>query len=457
MSRESNLFFQKDFTAAELAERRRRVMASMAGGLAVVAGAPEVPGFDPIRQDNDFYYLTGVEVSHAYLMLDAAVGRSVIYLPPRNEKHEASDGPTLSDEDAAFVLERTGIEEVRPITRLIADVSHRTSPLWVMRAPAENARQCQDSLRHYAKSRLADPLDGQLSREQHLLARLAQLSPKADLRDLSPIVHGLRLIKSPAEVEVMRAAGRITALATMEAMKATRPGVFEYQLGAVAEYVYQANGSRGVGYRPIVANGENIPMMHYWRNNAPCRDGELVLFDCAPDYNYYTSDIGRMWPVNGKYSEQQRELYGFVLQHHAVLLDLIRPGRTRDEVLAEAAEKMRAVVEGTSWSKAIYKQGAQKLLESKRPLSHAVGMAVHDSAGWADRPMPPGLVFAVDPELLIPEENLYIRVEDTVLVTETGIENLTAECPREMDEVEQFMKQPGLLQNFPPVHVNPGR
>ncbi|HUO09705.1 MAG TPA: aminopeptidase P N-terminal domain-containing protein [Phycisphaerae bacterium] len=457
MSRDDTLFFQKDFAAAELKERRRRVMAAVGSGIAVLVSGTEIPGFDPVRQDNDFYYLTGVEVPHAYMTMDAGTNRSILYLPPRDEKHEKSDGPTLSDEDGEFVLSRTGIDEVRPISRLVADLSGVDGELWIPRAPAEGIRQCQDTLRHYHKAILADPLDGRLSRETHLMARLAQISPRASFRNLSPIIHRLRLIKSAAEAQVMRISGNLTAKATIEAIKTTRPGIYEFQLGAVADYIFLVNGSRSGGYRPIIATAGNIWMMHYWRNNTQLRAGDLVLFDYAPDYNYYTSDIGRMWPVNGKYSPLQRELYGFVLKHHAALLDAIKPGRTKDEVLADAAAQLRPVVEATRWSKPIYKAAALNLLQSKRPLSHGVGMPVHESDEWASRPIEPGLVFAVDPELVVPEEQLYIRVEDTVLVTSTGVENLTAACPREMDAVEELMTQGGMLQNHPPVHTNPGR
>jgi Xaa-Pro aminopeptidase len=255
----------------------------------------------------------------------------------------------------------------------------------------------------------------------------------------------------------MRISARLTALATIEAMKATRPGVYEFQLGALADYFFLINGAQGAGYRPIIATARNIFMMHYWRNNAALQDGELVLFDYAPDYNYYTSDIGRMWPVNGRYSPLQRELYGFVLKHHEALLQGIRPGRYKRDILAEAAEAMKPVIESTRWSKPHYKSAACKLLESPRPLSHGVGMPVHESTSWAEHPIEPGLVFAVDPELVIPEEELYIRVEDTVLVTSTGIENLTDSCPRDMDTVERLMRETGILQNHPPIQTNPGR
>ena len=454
--RAASLPFQKDFSAQELIARRQKIAAAMGTGLAVLAGATDVPGFDPIRQNNDFYYLTGVEVPHAYLTLDGQTGKSVLYLPPRDEKHEKTDGPSLSDEDGAFVRHRTGIDEVRPISRLVGDVTG-LSQIWLIRAPGEGPRQCQDTLRHYHQQISADPLDARPSRETHLLATLARLSPKADFRDLSPIVHRLRLIKSPAEIAVMRKAARLSALACTEAMKATRPGIFEFQLGALANYFFQINGAQGEGYRPIIATGPNIFMMHYWRNNAPLQSGDLVIFDHAPDFNYYTSDIGRMWPVNGKYSALQRELYGFVLEHHRTLLSIIRPGKTKDEVLQEAAQRLRPVAENWKWSKPIYKSGALALLESKRPLSHGVGMSVHEATAWDTAPMQPGLVFAVDPELVVPEEQIYIRVEDTVAVTETGIENLTIDAPREMDEVEKIIGRDGILERFSPMMNNPSR
>jgi Xaa-Pro aminopeptidase len=454
--RQASLPFQKDFTADEFIARRKKVASAMGSGIAILAAATEVPGFDFVRQSNNFYYLTGVETPHAYVTLDGGTGRCVLYLPPLDEKHEKTDGPTLSDQDGEFVLSRTGIDEVRPIGRLIGDLTSLRT-IWTIEAPAEGSRQCQDTLRHYQKRIAADPLDGRSSREANLKSRLAALSPEAEFRDLSEIVHRERLIKSPAEIEVMRKAARLTALACTEAMKATSPGIFEFQLAATADYYFQINGAQGAGYRPIIATGANIWMMHYWRNNSALKYGELVIFDYAPDFNYYTSDIGRMFPVNGKYSPLQQELYGFVLEHHKTLLSLICAGRTKDEVLLEAAAKLRPVVEQRQWSKSIYKSAALALLESKRPLSHGVGMAVHEATSWDTGPMQSGLVFAVDPELVVPEEQIYIRVEDTVVVTDIGIENLTFSAPMEMDDVEKIMNQPNPLSSFPAVMNNPSR
>jgi len=228
--------------------------------------------------------------------------------------------------------------------------------------------------------------------------------------------------------------------AAVAAMKETAAGMFEYQLQAPAEAVYLDGGARGGSYRPIIAAGKNIWMMHYWRNNSKLNDGDLVLFDYAPDLGNYTSDIGRMWPVNGRFGVEQREVYGFVVEYHKVLLSLIRAGKMAEEVLREAGEKMRPRI-GKWFSKEVYREGAGKLLESKRPLSHGVGMAVHEAEKWQERPMEEGLVFAVDPEFVVPELKLYVRCEDTVVVTRGGCENLTGDAPVDIELIEAVARR----------------
>ena len=186
-------------------------------------------------------------------------------------------------------------------------------------------------------------------------------------------------------------------------MRATRPRVYEYHLAAIADYIYAVAGTRGGGYRPIVASGANIWHPHYFRNSAPLEPGELVLMDYAPDVGNYTSDIGRMWPVDGKYRPWQRELYGFVVEYHKTLLELIRPGLTAQQIHAEAAARMRPVIEARRWSKPSFRQGAEGMLQFAGHLSHGVGMAVHDVGDYKARPLEPGVVFALDPQMWVPE------------------------------------------------------
>ena len=176
--------------------------------------------------------------------------------------------------------------------------------------------------------------------------------------------------------------------------------------------------------------------------------------DYAPDVGNYTCDIGRMWPVNGRYSDVQRELYGFVVQYHKILLRLIRPGLTTDQIYRAAESEATPIVESTNWSKPIYRKAAQDVLTYDRHLTHPVGMAVHDVGEYRDRPMQSGVVLALDPQMWVPDEQLYIRVEDTVVITDTGVENLTDAAPLELDDVEQIMKEPGVYELRPQLLVS---
>jgi len=288
-----------------------------------------------------------------------------------------------------------------------------------------------------------------------LTAVLARLVPSAAIHDLSPILGAMRQIKSPAEISLMRRAGGLTALAVAEAIRSTAPNLLEGQLGAVAEYVFQLNGASGGGYRPIIACGKNIWNMHYYRNNCRLAAGDLVLMDYAPDCSCYTSDIGRMWPVSGTYEAWQRELYGFVVDYHLLLLDLIAPGKTGVEICRQAAEKLLPTVERTHWSRPSFAEAARTLLQSGKPFTHGVGMAVHDGPRYQEHLLRPGTVFALDPQLWVPSEKLYTRVEDTVVVTERGVENLTENCPHSLDKIEQLMTQPGMIQSRPDLMLGP--
>ena len=190
----------------------------------------------------------------------------------------------------------------------------------------------------------------------------------------------------------------------------------------------------------ITASGtENINNMHYYRNTRRLADGELVLMDYAPDYRYYVSDIGRVWPVNGTYAPWQRELLQFTLEYHKAVMSRVKPGATPQQILADARAAMEPIVAKTKWSKPAYEAAARRLLEtSGGALSHMVGMAVHDVGSYRDG-LKPGHVLSIDPQLRVPEENLYLRFEDTIVVTETGFENHHF-IPMELDAMEAMVK-----------------
>ncbi|MEK6235862.1 MAG: Xaa-Pro peptidase family protein, partial [Planctomycetales bacterium] len=446
-------YYQTNFPPSEFTQRRAKVFEILeqqdAGdnASAVLQGAAATGSFDLFRQTNEFHYLCGVEVPHAYLRLDARSRKTTLYLPRRDPKHEHSEGAQLHSEDPQTVGRLTGIEDVRPPEALQADLQDAKT-IYAARAPAEGRQMCRDVLTHAQRQKAADAWRAGPSPEEAFRERLKAVCPDAEFRDLTPILDRLRIVKSSLELDQMRLAGKLSAASVTDAMRSTKAGLMEYQLSAAAEYFVQANGAQGAGYRPIIACGENIWNAHYFRNNAPLRDGELVLMDYAPDCGNYTSDVGRMWPVSGTYSPTQRALYGFIVEYHKTLLRLIRPGPTAKQVMDEAAEVMRPVVEKTAWSKPWYVKAARETLKFQGHLSHGVGMAVHEAGDYRDQPLAPGVTFALDPQLWAPEEKIYVRVEDTVVVTEDGARVLTQDAPLELDDVERTMREPGMLESF---------
>jgi len=435
------MYYQKDFPPEEFQQRRHAIMDRIgAQASAVIGGAGSTGAFDYFRQTNEFYYLTGVEVPHAYLRIDGATRRSTLYLPHHDPKHERSEGGQLHCDLPEAVSALTGMEVIAPLAQLASDVQ-RSSIIFAPQAPGEGRQACRDTLRNQRKLMEADPWDQRPSREAHLQSRLAAVATLATFADLCPLLDDLRLIKSERELDLLRRAGQVTAQAVRQAMHHTRAGLFEFQLAALADGVFSDAGARSAGYRAIVASGANIWNAHYYRNNCLLQAGDLVLMDYAPDLGCYTSDIGRMWPVNGCYSAVQRELYGFVVAYHEVLIQIIRPGVTVAELAREAADCIRPLWTSWDFSKSCYREAARKMFESTVAFTHPVGMAVHDVGEYRDEPLREGVVFALDPQLWVPEESLYIRVEDTVAITKFGNEVFTDAAPRRLDEVEAEMKK----------------
>jgi Xaa-Pro aminopeptidase len=440
LSTESLLQAGGAFPTQEFLARRERIMDAIGPDAhALLQGAPPPRGYVRFRQTNSFYYCSGLETPQAYLLTDGRARTSALYLPRRGEA-DLAEGAWPGAEDEALVREITGVEQVYALDRLSEDLVPVTT-LYTPHAPAEVQAGTRPDLLAADQTQAQDPWDGLPSREHRLIALLRTRLPKVAVRDLTPILDELRSVKSPREVAVMRRTGALAAQAVIEAMRVTRPGIIEAQLGALANYIYGVNGAQGEGYRPIIASGENVWYAHYFRCDAPLQDGDLVLMDHAPECDYYTNDIGRLWPVNGRFSDWQRELYGFVLAYHKTLLEAVRPGVMPDQILDDAAETMRAVWQDWPFSKEVYRQGAERMLGFRGHLSHPVGMAVHDDGGYHHRPLVPGTVFAIDPQLWVPEERLYLRVEDTVAVTETGRDLLTGAAPIEIEEIEALMQE----------------
>ena len=448
---------QADFPASEFQERRAKVFDRIGNNaIAVIQGASFADAFPVFRQSNDFYYLSGIAAPHSYLLLDGRTRKTTVFLPHRDTQRDRQTGAQVSAEDAALVVERAGVDEVQGVEALarhLAAMQVRPPPptIYSPFSPAEGVGGSRDEMLQVAAGIASDPWDGRETRTGRFVSLIRERFPTFEVRDLSPILDPLRLVKSPREISLIRRASRIAGLAIMEAIRGTKPGLFEYQLEAAARYVFLLNGARHEGYPAIVGGGTNAWYGHYHRNTSELKDGDLVLFDYAPDYHYYTSDVTRMWPVNGKYTPDQRMLCGFILAYREALLKRIRPGVTADRILEGAKAEMEPIWRATPFSKETYREAAKGALTFRGHLSHPVGMTVHDPGSYQKMTLVPGLVFSIDPMIWIPEEKLYVRMEDVVAVTETGVENFTDFLPSKPDDIEKLMREEGILQLRPAI------
>ncbi len=444
--------FQDDFPAEEFAARRGRVLDAIgAQALAIVPGAAGVDGFKVFRQSNEFYYLTGLETPHAYLVLDGRTRRTTLYLSHRNEALERGTGRMWSAEDAEAVVRLTGVDAVAPVEVLSRQTFNATmlrAPrprLYVPFSPAEGEAQSRDELLAYQAGVAGDPWDGRPSREAHFLGLLAARYPALERHDLTPILDTLRMTKSEREISLIRKASVLAGLGLLEAMKSTRPGIREYEAAAAARFTFLANGARFEGYNPIAGGGTNAWMGHYSRNLDVLKSGDMVLMDYAPDLRYYTSDVTRMWPVSGTHTPAQRTLATVILEYRTAFFRHIKAGVTPEEVLVRARQDMEPVLAKTAFAKETHRKAAEEMLTFRGHLQHPVGMTVHDVGAIWGRPFHEGQVFTVDPMMWIPDEKLYVRMEDTILVTKDGIENFTGFLASTPDEIEAAMKQDGIL------------
>lgn len=457
--------YQTDFPPEEFKARWATIYEQIGpGAIAVVQGVGMTPGYMLPRQNNEFYHLSGIETPGAYLMLDGRMKTTTLYLPRRNARLEASEGRVLSADDAELVKRLTGVDQVLPVDAMRQDWPPMAAPvagapasrlvIYTPFAPAENYATSRGEAVAAVKAQVADYWDQRPSEEMNFV-HLLQSRLGAEVRDLTPILDELRSVKSRREIAMIRRATQIAALGLIEAMKATEPGVYEYQLDAAARYVFLVKNARLDGYRSITASGmANIVNGHYYRNTSQLTSGDLVLMDYAPDFRYYTSDVGRMWPVNGTFTPEQRALLGIILEYRNAIIARIRPGVSSQQVMEEARAAMDPVFARWTFTRPEHEQAAREMVRTGGGVfSHPVGLAVHD-AGGRPNPLRAGQVFSIDPQLWIRDaagQNLlYMRYEDVGVVTDTGFENFSAFMPTTLDELERTVRLKGIVQDYPP-------
>jgi Xaa-Pro aminopeptidase len=440
--------FTDTFPPEEFASRRARVFEAIGDGVAVLQGAAEYPAYVRFRQHNQFFYLTGVEVPRALLLLDGRDRSATLFLPPRDEGLEQSEGPRLGPGPEAERL--TGIPRVLAREAFGDALRAAASPgriLYLPHRPESLGAATPYVTARRAEQSAHDPWDGRPSRSAQFIERVRAAAPGAAIADLDPVLDRLRVVKSPREIALIRAATALSGRAILEVLRRARPGMREYELAAIGDYVFRRGGAQGPAYFALVAAGENAWYPHYHGGRDILRDGELVLFDYGPDYRYYAADVTRMFPAGGRFSRDQRELYGIYLRFYRELMASIGPGLAPEAIVRTAAARMDRVLGDVQLERAVIRDAAAGFVDALRGasfwnLGHMVGMEVHDVQPPVER-LEPGMVFTIEPALTIEAERVYIRVEDMILVTPDGYENLSSFVPIEPEEIERAMGEMG--------------
>ena len=422
------------------AERRRKLAAAIGDGVAVIPTAPErVRNRDshyPYRFDSHFYYLTGFGEPEAVLVL---VGnKSILFCREKNPERETWDGFRYGPDGAR---ERFGFDEAHPIANLDQEMArlleNRPALHYPMGADAQwDARAIRwlNAVRERVRAGIAAP---------------------ERVQDVRALIDDMRLVKDPHELAIMRRAARIAAQAHRRAMQRARPGRTEYEVEAELLYEFRRNGAQFPAYSPIVAGGANACVLHYVANDAPLRDGDLLLIDAGCELDGYASDITRTFPVNGRFSAGQREVYEIVLASQRAAMDKVRPGCGWNEP-HDAAVKVLAqglidleLIPG-ALDEVLEKETYKRFYMHR--TGHWLGLDVHDAGEYKRqgdwRALTPGMTLTVEPGLYlraeddIPERlrNIGIRIEDDVLVADAGCEVITAEAPKAIADIEALMR-----------------
>jgi Xaa-Pro aminopeptidase len=431
------------FDKAEYAARRARVMEKIGDGAAVFLGAQTPAGDYAFRQGHDFYYLTGVEIPDAFLVVDGMRKESVLFF---TMSESAADGEAIPLDLIRAPAAYTGIERVLPADQFsaqLAGLANRGRPVYTIFKPEELGREnSNEKFNALQKSMTLSPWDGRLTRELQFVRQLRERFPQAEVRDSSAIVWNLRKYKSPAELAIMRQAARLGVQAHNALIASTRPGITERALAAVFEFFCKKDGAQDLAYETIIMSGKNHAYGHYHQYDRVLNDGDFVILDAGPDYGNYHVDISTTFPASETFSPRQKQLYEVALGVHDVCIENYRPGMTFREIgqKVDTHLKSKGLGEFTQDFRGIIRLGG---------YNHSIGLATHDVMGTfagPDEVLKPGFVFACDIQLFRLDEQIGIRIEDTVAITETGHEVLSLGVPRTVAEIEALMKKDGVLQ-----------
>ncbi|MBS1601741.1 MAG: aminopeptidase P family protein [Bacteroidetes bacterium] len=418
------------FTAGDFAARRAKLMQQIGDDVAILQGAELPEPYIKFRQDNNFYYFSGVELPGAVLIINGKARTSTLLVPETVSAEIKEEAIIKPGEEAARTYKMTSVLPKTAMTAQLTQLAAKGQAFWLVTSPEETAEMSRDKGIGQRNARLADPWDGRVSKELNFINKVKERYPLTAIKDLTPVIDNMRWVKDDKEISVIRECGKIGAHGFDEAMRVTHPGIYEYQVAAAADFVFENEGAQGPSYFPIVASGAQGLSWHYNANNHLMKAGDVVLMDYAPELNYYSTDITRTWPVDGKFTDVQLKYYNCIKEVSETVIAAIKPGVTIQE-LTDIAGKIYA------------KHGFEKL--HPIGIGHFVGMAVHD-VGPRDKPFVPGVVFNVEPIIEDKELKLHLRLEDTIIVTADGHENVTAGTPTNIDAMIALMKQKGIYE-----------
>ncbi len=415
--------------------------------VAIIPAAHEVTrSYDTefkFHQDPDFYYLTGFPEPDAIAVItpDSKKNPYTLFVRPRDPKMETWYGRRAGTEGAE--------------KKYNADKAYS-----VEKFAAELPKLLNGHEKLYYRFGVDNKLDQMIL--QYLsgqrFGRLKTAYPPHTIIDPTILIHEMRLHKTEDEVELMQKSADIAAEAHVLAMQKTKPGMNEYQVEAIIENYFRDNGAAGVAYNSIVGGGANATILHYVENNMPLKDGDLLLIDAGAQYKGYASDITRTFPVNGRFTKPQREVYDIVLDVEIACLEATKTGTTIKERQNLSIEMLTEGMKRLGLLKGKTKDLIKKKAYEKyymHGVGHYLGLDTHDAGRYFNdhqakdsRPFAPGMVLTVEPGLYIPPDDknapskyrgIGIRIEDDVLVTEDGNVNLTENCPKQAEEIEELM------------------
>jgi len=415
--------------------------------IAIIPAAHEVTkSYDTefkFHQDPDFYYLTGFPEPDAIAVIDPSNKKNpyTLFVRPRDPKMETWYGRREGVEGAK---KKYGADKALPIEKF----------------PSELAKMVNGHEKLFYRFAVDQKLDQQiltyLSAQRFRRQKTAY--PPHTIIDPILLIHDMRLHKTADEIELMQRSADIAAEAHILAMQSVKPGMNESQIESIIEHYFRMNGASGASYNSIIGGGANATILHYVENNAPLRDGDLLLIDAGAQYQGYASDITRTFPINGRFTKPQRDIYDIVLNVEIKCLEATRKGTTIKERQKLSIELLTEGMKELGLLKGKTKDLIKKKAYEKyymHGVGHYLGLDVHDAGRYFtdhkakdSRPFAPGMVLTVEPGIYVPPDakdapakyrGIGVRIEDDVLVTEDGNVNLTAKVPKQVEEIEELM------------------